>query len=104
MQQGRALQLIANAIILLLVNMIGLFIYYPTEMVQRKAFQETRTCIQTRMRIQRENEKQVGVAPHAPRHQRVASGTTVALRLAQTYRPGNEERHCQSAVVRDHVS
>uniref|UniRef100_A0A914W0K9 adenylate cyclase n=1 Tax=Plectus sambesii TaxID=2011161 RepID=A0A914W0K9_9BILA len=51
-------ELIANAIILLVVNMIGLFIYYPTEMVQRKAFQETRTCIRARMVIQRENEKQ----------------------------------------------
>ncbi|CAH0556511.1 unnamed protein product [Brassicogethes aeneus] len=45
-------------IILLSVNIAGVCTHYPREVAQRKAFLETRQCIEARLKIQRENQQQ----------------------------------------------
>lgn len=51
-------QMIANALIFLCVNLMGIFTHYPIEIGQRQAFMETRQCIESRLIIQRENQQQ----------------------------------------------
>ncbi|KAF2368726.1 Adenylyl cyclase class-3/4/guanylyl cyclase [Trinorchestia longiramus] len=51
-------QLGANGVLLLLVNVAGVFSHYPNETSRRKAFLETRQCIFTRINMQRENHDQ----------------------------------------------
>lgn len=53
------LQIISNFIILLCANLAGVCTHYPREVAQRKAFLETRQCIEARLKIQRENQQQV---------------------------------------------
>uniref|UniRef100_A0A0K0F830 adenylate cyclase n=1 Tax=Strongyloides venezuelensis TaxID=75913 RepID=A0A0K0F830_STRVS len=53
--------LIAEFILLLGMNIIGIFVYYPIELVQRKTFRETRRCVETRMALVKENEKQENI-------------------------------------------
>ncbi|XP_049822325.1 adenylate cyclase type 6 [Aethina tumida] len=45
-------------IILLCANIAGVCTHYPREVAQRKAFLETRQCIEARLKIQRENQQQ----------------------------------------------
>lgn len=52
-------QLWCTAIALVCTNIAGLFTYWPREKAQRKAFIETRQCIEARLRTQRENQQQV---------------------------------------------
>ncbi|CAL9702985.1 unnamed protein product [Knipowitschia caucasica] len=51
-------QIIANVLIFLCTNMIGICTHYPAEVSQRQAFQETRGYIQARLHLQRENQQQ----------------------------------------------
>lgn len=51
-------QIFANILIYICVNLAGVFIHYPTEVAQRKAFLETRRCIEVRLTTQRENQQQ----------------------------------------------
>ncbi|XP_037075089.1 adenylate cyclase type 5-like isoform X2 [Pollicipes pollicipes] len=54
-----ALPLIAcNGLLFLCVNMAGVFTHYPSELAKRKAFLETRQCIEARLVTQRENQQQ----------------------------------------------
>lgn len=46
-------------IALLCTNLAGVFTHWPREKAQRKAFIETRQCIEARLRTQRENQQQV---------------------------------------------
>ncbi len=55
-------QLVSNAFIFLCVNIAGVFTHYPTELSQRRAFLETRRCIEARLTTQKENEQQVRMA------------------------------------------
>lgn len=48
-----------TAIALVCTNIAGIFTYWPREKAQRKAFIETRQCIEARLRTQRENQQQV---------------------------------------------
>ncbi|CAD6188093.1 unnamed protein product [Caenorhabditis auriculariae] len=50
--------LVADAILFLAVNIVGFFVYFPTELVQRKTFRETRKYVETRMLLDREMRKQ----------------------------------------------
>ncbi|GMR40657.1 hypothetical protein PMAYCL1PPCAC_10852, partial [Pristionchus mayeri] len=40
------------------VNIVGFAVYYPTELVQRKTFRETRRSVETRIMLSRETTKQ----------------------------------------------
>ncbi|KAK9407247.1 adenylate cyclase type 6 [Crotalus adamanteus] len=51
-------QLVANALIFLCTNIIGICTHYPAEVSQRQAFRETRGYIQARLHLQRENRQQ----------------------------------------------
>ncbi|CAI4227979.1 unnamed protein product [Auanema sp. JU1783] len=53
-----AQSLLSDALLFLGVNIVGFFVYYPTELVQRKTFRETRKCVETRMMLVRELDKQ----------------------------------------------
>ena len=52
-------QVAANIIILLSVNLVGIFIHNLTEEGQRRAFLDTRDCIAARLEMKDENEKPV---------------------------------------------
>lgn len=59
-----ALQLVANAVLFTSVNLSGLFVRILTERAQRKAFLQARNCIEERLRMEDENEKQVKAPVH----------------------------------------
>lgn len=40
------------------VNLCGIILHFPREQSQRKAFLETRDCVEARLKIQRENQQQ----------------------------------------------
>ncbi|KFP61875.1 Adenylate cyclase type 1, partial [Apaloderma vittatum] len=48
----------ANAILFVSVNLYGVFVRILTERAQRKAFLQARNCIEDRLRLEDENEKQ----------------------------------------------
>uniref|UniRef100_A0A8C2ENU0 adenylate cyclase n=1 Tax=Cyprinus carpio TaxID=7962 RepID=A0A8C2ENU0_CYPCA len=50
--------LVANAVLLVGVNLSGVFVRVLTERAQRKAFLQARNCIQQRLQLEDENEKQ----------------------------------------------
>ncbi|VDM09767.1 unnamed protein product [Wuchereria bancrofti] len=51
------------------MNLIGLFVYYPTEIIQRKTFHETRKCVERRILLLRENIRQEDILLSVlPRH------------------------------------
>ena len=51
----------ANFVIVLNVNVVGLWLQTLTEAAQRKAFLDTRNCIAARLQMEAENEKLVGI-------------------------------------------
>ncbi|VDL69369.1 unnamed protein product [Nippostrongylus brasiliensis] len=51
-------QIISHAILFVAINIVGFFVFYPIELVQRKTFRETRKCVETRMMLVRELDKQ----------------------------------------------
>ncbi|XP_017861187.1 PREDICTED: uncharacterized protein LOC108612728 isoform X3 [Drosophila arizonae] len=51
-------ELLCTCIALLLANLTGIYTHWPKEKAQRKAFIETRQCIEARLRTQRENQQQ----------------------------------------------
>ncbi|XP_062858249.1 adenylate cyclase type 1 [Trichomycterus rosablanca] len=50
--------LVANAVLLVGVNLSGVFVRVLTERAQRKSFLQARNCIQQRLQLEDENEKQ----------------------------------------------
>lgn len=52
-------QLVANAVLFTSVNLSGVFVRILTERTQRKVFLQARSCIEERLRLEDENEKQV---------------------------------------------
>lgn len=52
-------QLVGNLFIFVCANITGVFTKYPTEISQRRAFLETRRCIESRLTIMKENQNQV---------------------------------------------
>ncbi|XP_030639821.1 adenylate cyclase type 8 [Chanos chanos] len=51
-------KLLAKALLYLGMNTAGLFIHYLSDRAQRQAFLETRRCIEGRVRMERENQRQ----------------------------------------------
>ncbi|XP_045169674.2 adenylate cyclase type 5-like [Mercenaria mercenaria] len=51
-------QIVSNVLVFICANIAGIFTHYPTEVAQRKAFLETRRCIEARLTTQRENQEQ----------------------------------------------
>ncbi|XP_034658330.1 adenylate cyclase type 6 [Drosophila subobscura] len=51
-------ELLSTVVALLLANLTGVYTHWPKEKAQRKAFIETRQCIEARLRTQRENQQQ----------------------------------------------
>ncbi|MEQ2182712.1 hypothetical protein GOODEAATRI_025107, partial [Goodea atripinnis] len=52
-------QLVANAVLFTSVNLSGVFVRILTERTQRKVFLHARNCVEERLRLEDENEKQV---------------------------------------------
>ena len=52
-------QLVANAVLFTSVNLSGVFVKVLTERAQRKVFLQARNCIEERLKLEEENEKQV---------------------------------------------
>ncbi|KAM4628914.1 adenylate cyclase type 1 isoform 2-T2 [Polymixia lowei] len=50
--------LVANAVLFTMVNLSGVFVRVLTERTQRKVFLQARNCIEERLRLEDENEKQ----------------------------------------------
>ena len=55
-------QLVANVVLFTSVNLSGVFVRILTERTQRKVFLQARDCIEERLRLEDENEKQVSHA------------------------------------------
>ncbi|KNC26256.1 hypothetical protein FF38_01147, partial [Lucilia cuprina] len=51
-------ELFSSLMALFLSNLTGIYTHWPKEKAQRKAFIETRQCIEARLRTQRENQQQ----------------------------------------------
>ncbi|KAM9327671.1 adenylate cyclase type 8-like [Pholidichthys leucotaenia] len=51
-------KVLSKALLYLSVNMSGLFIHYLSDWTQRQSFLETRRCIEGRVRLERENNRQ----------------------------------------------
>ncbi|XP_067645712.1 uncharacterized protein [Eurosta solidaginis] len=51
-------ELLCSLLALLVSNLTGIYTHWPKEKAQRKAFIETRQCIEARLRTQRENQQQ----------------------------------------------
>lgn len=56
----RVLQVAAQAVLFVCMNTAGIFISYLSDRAQRQAFLETRRCIEARLRLETENQRQVG--------------------------------------------
>lgn len=52
-------QVLSKALLYLAMNTAGLFIHYLSDRTQRQSFMETRRCIEGRVRLERENQRQV---------------------------------------------
>lgn len=52
-------QVFAIGLLYLGMNTAGLFIHYLTDHVQRQVFLETRRCIEGRLKLEQENQRQV---------------------------------------------
>lgn len=53
------MQIFYSVTTLIASNIAGMMTHHPREMAQRKAFLETRDCIEARLTTQRENQQQV---------------------------------------------
>eukprot|EP00061_Rhincodon_typus_P019084 g48538.t1 len=53
-------QVIAQSVLFMCMNTAGIFISYLSDRAQRQAFLETRRCIEARLRLESENQRQVG--------------------------------------------
>ncbi|XP_061111950.1 adenylate cyclase type 8 [Conger conger] len=51
-------QLVAQAVLFMCMNIAGMFISYLSDRAQRQAFLETRRCIEARLRLETENQRQ----------------------------------------------
>lgn len=56
------LQVFAKGLLYLGMNTAGLFIHYLTDHAQRQVFLETRRCIEGRLKLEQENQRQVRTA------------------------------------------
>lgn len=56
-----SVQVAAQAVLFLCMNTAGIFISYLSDRAQRQAFLETRRCIEARLRLETENQRQVSV-------------------------------------------
>lgn len=65
-------QVAAQAVLFMCMNTAGIFISYLSDRAQRQAFLETRRCIEARLRLETENQRQVS------RTQRDAAGTSTS--------------------------
>lgn len=59
-------QIGSTTIALICTNLAGIFTHWPRELAQRKAFIETRQCIEARLKTQRENQQQVKFQKYTP--------------------------------------
>ena len=55
----RVFQVAAQAVLFMCMNTAGIFISYLSDRAQRQAFLETRRCIEARLRLETENQRQV---------------------------------------------
>lgn len=62
------MQLVANAVLFISVNLSGVFVRILTERTQRKVFLQARNCIEERLKLEDENEKQVNLHKHRNVH------------------------------------
>uniref|UniRef100_A0A671NFB9 adenylate cyclase n=1 Tax=Sinocyclocheilus anshuiensis TaxID=1608454 RepID=A0A671NFB9_9TELE len=56
--QSSTNQLLAQVLLFLCINTAGMFISYLSDRAQRQAFLETRRCIEARLRLETENQRQ----------------------------------------------
>lgn len=54
-----SLQTAAQAVLFMCMNTAGIFISYLSDRAQRQAFLETRRCVEARLRLETENQRQV---------------------------------------------
>lgn len=52
-------QVLAQVVLFMCMNTAGIFISYLSDRAQRQAFLETRRCVEARLRLETENQRQV---------------------------------------------
>uniref|UniRef100_A0A673MI11 adenylate cyclase n=1 Tax=Sinocyclocheilus rhinocerous TaxID=307959 RepID=A0A673MI11_9TELE len=57
-QRRKSVVLLAQVLLFLCINTAGMFISYLSDRAQRQAFLETRRCIEARLRLETENQRQ----------------------------------------------
>nr|XP_055042166.1 adenylate cyclase type 8 isoform X1 [Misgurnus anguillicaudatus]XP_055042167.1 adenylate cyclase type 8 isoform X1 [Misgurnus anguillicaudatus] len=57
-EEGLLRKILAKTLLYMCMNVAGLFIHYLTDRSQRQAFLETRRCIEGRMKLETENQRQ----------------------------------------------
>ena len=78
-------QVAAQAVLFVCMNTAGIFISYLSDRAQRQAFLETRRCIEARLRLETENQRQVSPILHFLRDQpAISCFTTFATELTNT--------------------
>ncbi|XP_038616364.1 adenylate cyclase type 8 isoform X1 [Tachyglossus aculeatus] len=55
---GSVNQIVAQAVLFMCMNTAGIFISYLSDRAQRQAFLETRRCVEARLRLETENQRQ----------------------------------------------
>lgn len=56
---GIVSQVLAQVVLFMCMNTAGIFISYLSDRAQRQAFLETRRCVEARLRLETENQRQV---------------------------------------------
>lgn len=85
------MQVAAQAALFLCMNTAGTFISYLSDRAQRQAFLETRRCIEARLRLETENQRQVRRPD--PRNQ-ARWPSLLELNRAPLSSRANISRHC----------
>uniref|UniRef100_A0A7E4V1G9 adenylate cyclase n=1 Tax=Panagrellus redivivus TaxID=6233 RepID=A0A7E4V1G9_PANRE len=90
-------QMIAELLLLIAMNITGILVYYPTELVQRRTFRETRKYVENRLNLIRENEKQEKILLSVlPKH--------IAHEMKKDIEGGTEESMFKKIYIRKHTN
>ncbi|CAI2355461.1 unnamed protein product [Caenorhabditis sp. 36 PRJEB53466] len=85
--------MLTRIMMVILANIIGSLVYYPTEFVQRKTFHETRKCVQSRMLLDQEMHRQEKILLSVlPKH--------IAFEVKKDMQETHEERLFHKIYIR----
>ncbi|KAI4890091.1 hypothetical protein NFI96_022754, partial [Prochilodus magdalenae] len=90
-EEGLLRKILAKALLYISMNTAGLFIHYLTDRAQRQAFLETRRCIQGRMKLETENQRQA--RKHARGWSRSCTVRALKMGRGWVFQHDNDPKH-----------